>query len=73
MANVTVSIPQELRRHMRRYKRVNWSEVARKAFEAAIRQEEMRRAAEGIDELRLSTRSKWSGTKEIRRWRNRLK
>jgi len=73
MANVTVSVPEELRRHMKRHKHVNWSEVARKAFEAAIREEEMRKAAEGIDELRSSSRSKWNGAKEIRKWRDRLR
>mgnify|MGYP001125013394 CR=1 FL=1 len=73
MTNVTVSVSEDLRRHMKRYKHVNWSEVARKAFESVIRQEEMRKAAEGIDELRLSAHSKWSGAKEIRKWRHRLR
>ena len=37
MSNVTVRVPEELKERMARYKSINWSEVARKAFEDAAR------------------------------------
>jgi hypothetical protein len=74
MANVTITVPEELRREMKKRKRTNWSLVARKAFEEAIRQEEMTKAAEGIDTLRTSSKTPgWSGVKEIRKWRDASK
>ncbi|MEM2936321.1 MAG: hypothetical protein QW231_03995 [Candidatus Bathyarchaeia archaeon] len=74
MANVTVSVPEGLKREMKRLKHVNWSEVARKAFEERIRREEMRKAAEGMDRLRQSSQTpEWSGAKEIRKWRDASK
>jgi hypothetical protein len=42
---------QELRRRMKRCKNVNWSEVARMAFEDAARKEERQCAAEAIKNL----------------------
>ena len=70
MANVTITVPEDLKREMTKRKRVNWSWVARKAFEEAIRQEEMTTAAERIDKLRGAGKTPgWSGAKEIRKWR----
>jgi len=74
MANVTITVPEELQREMKKRKRTNWSLVARKAFEEAICQEEMAKAAEGIDRLRTSSKTPgWNGTKEIRKWRDASK
>jgi hypothetical protein len=74
MANVTITVPEELKREMKKRKRTNWSMVARKAFEEAIRQEEMTRAAEEIDRLRATSKTPgWSGAKEVRRWRDASK
>jgi len=74
MANVTITVPEDLKREMRKRKRINWSLVARKAFEEAIRQEEMTKAAERIDELRAAGKTPgWSGAKEIRKWRDASK
>ncbi len=74
MANVTITVPEELKREMKKQKRTNWSSVARKAFEEAIRQAEMAAAAEGIDRLRTSSKTPgWSGAKEIRKWRDASK
>lgn len=71
MANVTITIPEDLKRMMKKVKGVNWSSIARKAFEEAILQEEMSKAAEGIDRLRASSQTPgWSGAKEIRKWRD---
>lgn len=74
MANVTITVPEELKREMKKRKKTNWSLVARKAFEEALRDEEMAKAAEGIDRLRISSKTPgWSGTKEIRKWRDASK
>jgi hypothetical protein len=74
MTNVTITVPEELKREMKKRKRTNWSLVARKAFEEAIRQEEMATAAVEIDRLRTAHKTPgWSGAKEIRKWRDASK
>lgn len=74
MANVTIAVPEDLKREMKKRRRVNWSMVAREAFEEVIRQEEMTAAAEGIDRLRTSSKTAgWNGAKEIRKWRDASK
>ena len=50
---------------------VNWSEVARKAFEETVRRNRMLEAAERIKKVREESRTPgWSGVREIRKWRN---
>jgi hypothetical protein len=73
MSNITVRVPEELKGRMRRCKKVNWSEVARKAFEDAARREEIEGAAEAIKNLRLESKGEWDGAKEIRKWRDAAK
>ena len=74
MANVTITVPEDLKRAMKEMRRINWSGVARNAFEEAIRKEEMSEAATGMDRLRTSSRTpSWSGAREIRRWRDASK
>ncbi len=74
MANVTVSVPEELKKKMERLAGVNWSKVAREAFEEAVRRKRMMEAAEAMDRLREGTRVEgWSGAREIRKWRDREK
>ncbi len=70
MVNVTVSVPEELKYQMKRLKHINWSEVARRAFEETARQEEMLKAAETIKKLRMESSAEWNGVKEIRKWRD---
>jgi hypothetical protein len=55
---------------MERFKHINWSEVARRAFEEATRREEMLKAAEVIKRLRMESQAEWNGAEEIRKWRN---
>jgi len=73
MSNITVRVPEELKRRMKRCKNVNWSDVARKAFEDAARREEMQFAAEAIKNLRLESKADWDGAKAIRKWRDAAK
>jgi hypothetical protein len=70
MSNITVRVPEELKGRMKRCKSVNWSEVARKAFEEAARKEEIQCATAAMDKLRVESKIKWDGTKEIRKWRD---
>ena len=71
MANVTVAVPEELKKKMEHVPDVNWSEVARQAFEETIRRKQMREAAESTDRLRESSKTPaWSGAREIRKWRD---
>jgi hypothetical protein len=71
LANVTVSVPEELKKKMEHIDRVNWSEVARLAFEETVRRREMQEAAEDMDRLRKETQVPgWSGVREIRKWRD---
>ena len=70
MSNITIRISEELKDRMQHCKNINWSEVARKAFEEAARREEIQCAAAAIDKLRVESKIKWDGTKEIRKWRD---
>ncbi len=71
MANVTVTVPEGLKKKMEQVPGVNWSEVAREAFEETIRRKQMREAAEAMDRLRESVKAPgWSGAREIRKWRD---
>ena len=74
MVNVTLSVPEALKKEMERHREINWSEVARRAFEDRLRREEMSKALAGIKKLRAEAPSKgWSGQREVRRWRGSLK
>lgn len=81
MSVVTVRVDDELKKRMDRLRHVNWSEVVRRAIAERIALEEtlassriidVRRLEEAIrdqDRLRSKTTGKWSGTEEIRKWR----
>jgi hypothetical protein len=69
-----MTVSDELKRGMKKLRHVNWSAVARKAFEDTIHREERREAAKEIDRFRESGRVRgWSGAKEIRKWRDATK
>ena len=70
MSNITVRIPEDLKSRMQQCKGINWSEVARKAFEEVARKEEILCAAAAIDKLRMESKVEWNGAKEIRKWRD---
>ncbi len=74
MPIVTITVPDELKLGMKKLNHINWSSVARKAFEETVSREEMKKVAEGIDQLRSSSKARgWSGAKEIRKWRDETK
>ncbi len=70
MSNITIRIPEDLKKRMEQCKTINWSEIARKAFEEAARKEEIQCAAESIKKLRNESEQEWNGAKEIRKWRD---
>ena len=70
VSNVTIRVPDELKRRMEEHGNVNWSEVARRAFEETIQRQEMRRAAEEIRAMRKRSGPDWDGAAEIRKWRD---
>jgi len=71
LAVVSVRVDEEVKRKMRELPHVNWSDIVRQSIVSKIREEEMKRACETMDELAEKTSSRWSGTEEIRRWREK--
>lgn len=70
--NMTITIPAELRAKIKSTKHINWSEVARKAFEDDIKRMDRKKAAEEMDELREASTITWDGVEEVRKWRKSL-
>ena len=79
MAIITLRVDDELKKKMEQLKEINWSEVAREAFNDKISEMEfwppidtsrLRAASSDIDTLRRTIRG-WESTSEIRRWRQR--
>jgi len=68
-ALISVRIDEELRQRMRDTP-INWSEYIREAIGVKIREEEMRRASDEMDEIAEGTTGEWSGAAEIRKWRD---
>ena len=74
MGTITITVSDELKRGMKRLRHINWSSVARRAFEETIHTEERREAAKEIDRIRGSCKIRgWSGAREIRKWRDTAK
>ena len=68
--NVTITVDRELKKKMEELKRVNWSKVARMAFEEEIRRERRKQITDDIKAIREKDRSNWSGSEEVRKWRD---
>ncbi len=85
MAIVTVRLDEKLKAKMERLRHVNWSEIIRRAIAERISLEEslaatrsinvelLRKAVKDQDRLRSKTRGHWSGSEEIRKWRESRK
>jgi predicted DNA-binding protein len=70
-ARISVRIDVELKKRMSNIS-INWSKYIREAIETKLREEEMRRAAEKMDEIAAATNGTWSGANEIRKRRDVL-
>jgi len=76
---VRLRVDEKTKAQMDLYKDVDWSEVLRRAIQSTVEVEARLRAkidraravraAEDMERLRAKTSGKWSGTEEIRRWR----
>ena len=69
-SNITITVDRELKKRMEELKQVNWSKVARDAFEEEIRRETRRQITNDIKAIREKDRSNWSGSEEVRKWRD---
>jgi len=81
MAIVTVRLDEKLKAKMEKLRHVNWSEIIRSAIAERISLEEslagarsinfdlLREAVRDQDRLRSKTSGGWSGSEEIRKWR----
>ena len=79
MPVITLRVDDQLKRKMEQFREINWSEVARKAIEQKISENELWQpidlgllndASKDADSLRRSAKG-WDSTSEIRRWRER--
>jgi len=70
VTTISIRISEELKERMKEFADVNWSQYLREAIADRIREEEMRRACNMMDEIASKTSGEWSGAKEIRRWRD---
>ena len=66
MSIITIRIPRELREKMKKYEKINWSEVVRKALEEEIRIQERIEATNKIDEIRRKAKPVKKG--ELDKW-----
>lgn len=71
MGSMTIRVPDELKKRMDKQGKLNWSEVARSAFEEAIIKEERQQAIEKIKKIQETDNDYWDGVEEIRKWRQR--
>jgi len=80
MEVVSFKIDSRLKKKMKQYKDINWSEILREAVEKRLILEEFFRntsfdvkkalkASSAIDTLRTKTSGSWSGEEEIKHWR----
>lgn len=70
MSNITITVDTTLKKRMKELRGVNWSEVARDAFEERVMAEQRVKAAKAIKKIRKASKAKWSGSEEIRKWRD---
>ena len=68
--SITITVDRELKRKMEELKQVNWSRVARAAFEEEIRKEKRKQIVGDIKAIREKDKTNWSGADEIRKWRD---
>jgi len=72
LSTFTIRIDPEIKRLMKKYSYINWSEVARKAIIEKLREEEEKNIAEALlinEELRRKAPKDWDSTEAIKKWR----
>ncbi len=74
LSTITVRLDPEIKKKIRKYPHINWSEVAREAIIRKIQEQESRDVAEALlinEELRRKAPKGWDSAKVIRSWRRR--
>jgi len=72
LSTITIRIDPEIKRLMKKYSYINWSEVARKAIIKKLKEEEEKNIAEALlinEELRRKAPKDWDSTEVIKKWR----
>lgn len=67
-----VRISPEIKKLMRKYRYINWSEIVREAILNKIQEEEKKNLAEALlinEKLRRKAPKNWDSTKVIKKWR----
>jgi predicted transcriptional regulator len=81
MKVVSFKVEDDTKKRMDSIRDINWSEVLRRSVDRRLEAEEALtkgidrkralKAAMGMDRLRKATSGRWSGSEEIRKWRQR--
>ncbi len=74
MSTITVRIDPEIKKRMKKYSYINWSEVVRRAIIEKLREEEKRNLAEALlinEKLRKKAPEGWDSAEVIRLWRRK--
>ncbi len=72
MSTITIRIDPEIKKRMRKYSYINWSEVIRKAILDKLMEEEKKNIAEALiinEKLRRKAPKGWDSTEVIKQWR----
>lgn len=70
MSNITITVDRELKKKMEELKQVNWSSVAREAFEQKVREAKRKQIVSAVKAIREKDQTNWSGSEEVRKWRD---
>ncbi len=74
MSTIVVRIDPEIKKRMKKYSYINWSEIVRKAIIEKLYEEERKNIAEALlinEKLRRKAPEGWDSTEVIRSWRRR--
>ncbi len=72
MSTITVRIDPEIKKRMRKFSYINWSEVVRRAIIEKLMEEEKKNIAEALilnEKLRRKAHKEWDSTEVIKKWR----
>jgi len=75
LTTITVRIDPEIKKRMKKFSYINWSEVVRRAILEKLEEEEKRSIAEALlinEKLRRKAPKGWDSTEVIKAWRERI-
>jgi metal-responsive CopG/Arc/MetJ family transcriptional regulator len=82
MSYITVRVDEKLKDEIEKFRDINWSEIVRRAVKDRLEYEKAKRKERSVDVKRVKaaiknqdrlsdkTSGRWSGTEEIRKWRD---